>query len=112
MPDMAILSDADISTIVNAMLGVLKKGGAVLEQYVQSEAAKFAQSIETVGKLCAGGQISQDEAAAHLALQKSASQTVLTSIEGIGLILAAQAIEAGLQAVATIVNRALCFTLL
>lgn len=109
---MAILSDSDIGTIVGAMLGVLKKGGTALAQYVQSEATKFAQSIETIGKLYAAGDINQDEAAAQLALQKSASQTVLTSVEGIGLILAAQAINAGLQAVAGIVNKAIGFPLI
>jgi hypothetical protein len=109
---MAILSDADLKTIVDAMLGVLKKGGGALEEYVRSEAGKFAQSIETVGKLYARGDIKDDEAKAQLALQKSASQTVLTSVEGIGMILAAQAINAGLQAVAGIVNKAIGFALL
>lgn len=109
---MAILSSGDVTTIVDAMLGVLKQGGTALAQYVQSEAAKFAQSIETIGSLYASGQIDQAEAAAQLALQKSASQTVLTSVEGIGAILAGQAINAGLQAVAGIVNKAIGFALL
>ncbi len=109
---MAILSSADVASIVDAMLGVLKTGGTALAQYAKSEAAKFAQSIETIGSLYASGQIDQQEANAQIALQKSASQTVLTSIEGIGLILAGQAINAGLQAVAGIVNKAIGFALL
>jgi hypothetical protein len=109
---MAILSSGDVSSIANAMLGVLQKGGTALAEYAKSEAAKFAQSIETIGTLYASQQIDQDEAAAQLALQKAASQTVLTSIEGIGVILAGQAINAGLQAVAGIVNKAIGFALL
>ncbi|MGA2191447.1 MAG: hypothetical protein ABSH33_23265 [Steroidobacteraceae bacterium] len=109
---MAILSSANVTTIADAMLGVLNKGGTALAQYVQSEAAKFAQSIETIGQLYASGQIDQSEATAQLALQQSASQTVLTSVEGIGAILAGQAINAGLNAVAGIVNKAIGFALL
>jgi hypothetical protein len=109
---MAILSSENVTSIVDAMLGVLQKGGTALAQYVESEAAKFAQSIETIGELYAKQEISQEEAAAQLALQKSASQTVLISVEGIGVILAGQAINAGLQAVAGIVNKAIGFTLL
>jgi hypothetical protein len=109
---MTILSGADVTTITNAMLGVLNKGGTALAQYVQSEAAKFAQSIETIGQLYAQGLIKQPEASAQLALQQNASQTVLTSVEGIGLILAGQAINAGLKAVADIVNKAIGFALL
>jgi hypothetical protein len=109
---MSILTGADVTTIVNAMLGVLKKGGTALAEYVQSEAQKFEQSIETIGKLYASGDIGQDEARAQLALQKQASQTVLTAVEGIGVVLAGQAINAGLQAVAGIVNTALKFPLI
>jgi len=109
---MAILSSENVASIVDAMLGVLQRGGTALAQYVESEAAKFAQSIETIGVLYAKHEIDQEEAAAQLALQKSASQTVLISVEGIGVILAGQAINAGLQAVAAIMNKAIGFALL
>jgi hypothetical protein len=109
---MSILSDADIKNIADAILSVLKKDGAALVQYVQSEAAKFAQSLETIASLYAAGKIDESEAAGQLNLQKSAAQTVLTSVEGISGIIAAQAINQGLQAVGDIVNRAIGFTLL
>jgi hypothetical protein len=109
---MAILTSADVTTITNAMLGVLNKGGTALLQYVQSEAAKFAQSIETIGQLYAQKLIDQPEASAQITLQQNASQTVLTSAEGIGVVLAGQAINAGLNAVAGIVNKAIGFALL
>jgi hypothetical protein len=109
---MSILTTADITTIANAMLGVLKTGGPALAQYVEAESQKFAQSLETIGQLFAAGQIGQAEAKAQLAVQEKASQTVLTSAAGIAEILAAQAINAGLQAVAGIVNQALGFALI
>jgi hypothetical protein len=105
---MSILTTADITTIANAMLGVLKTGGPALAQYVEAESQKFAQS----GQHFAAGQIGQAEAKAQLAVQEKASQTVLTSAAGIAEILAAQAINAGLQAVAGIVNQALGFALI
>jgi hypothetical protein len=109
---MPILTGANIASIANAMLGVFKTGGPALAQYVESEAQKFAQSIETIGQLVATNQIGQPEAAAQLAVQKAASQTVLTSAAGIAELLAVQAINAGLQAVAAIVNQALGFALI
>ena len=109
---MSVLSDADVQSIVGAMLGVLAKGGKDLAAYAEAEAANFARSIETIAELRLTNQISDEEAALQLAVQKNASQTVLTSIEGIGLLLAAQAINAGLNAVAGIVNKAIGFPLI
>ncbi len=109
---MPILSSVDIKNIADSILSVLKKDGTALVQYVQSEASKFAQSFETIGSLYAAQEINQIEATAQLSLQKSAAQTVLTSVEGISGIIAAQAINAGLQAVGDIVNKAIGFTLL
>jgi hypothetical protein len=109
---MSILSDDDLTTVAGAMLGVLKKGGPDIVAYAESEASKFAASIETITSLYASSQISKDEATAQLQLQKNASQAVLTAVEGITLILATQAINAGLAAVAAIVNKAIGFVLL
>jgi hypothetical protein len=109
---MSILTAADIASIANAMLGVLKTGGPALAQYVESEAHKFAQSIETIGQLVATNQIGQPEAEAQLAVQKAATKTVLTSAAGIAELLADQAINAGLEAIAAIVNKALGFALI
>jgi hypothetical protein len=109
---MAILSTTNVADIVAAILGVLKTGGAALAKFVQAEATKFQQSIETIGELFLTKEIGQQEANAQLSLQKAAAQNVLTSVEGIGGILAAQAINAGLQVVAAIVNKAIGFALI
>jgi hypothetical protein len=109
---MAVLSNADVQTIVGAMLGVLKTGGKDLLAYAETEAANFTQSIETITELRLTGQISEQGAKDQLQLQKDASQAVLTAQAGIAAILAAQAINAGLGAVAGIVNKAIGFPLL
>src|SRR5215469_2723334 len=64
--DVAVLTSTDIGSIVNAMLGVLKKGGPALEKYAESEAQKFAQSIETITGLYLAKQIDEEEATAQI----------------------------------------------
>ena len=109
---MSILSSDNVLSVANAMFGVLGKGGADILAYVNSESAKFAQSIETIVSLTKSGAISADEAKLQLDLQRNASQTVLSSVEGITAIVAARAINAGLSAIAGIVNTAIGFNIL
>lgn len=109
---MSVLTDANIKTVVNAMLGVLHKTGPDIVAYANAEGNKFAQSIETITALTTSGAITQEEAALHLNLQRAASQTVLSSVEGITAIVAARAINAGLGAIAAIVNKAIGFDIL
>ncbi len=109
---MSVISDENIKSIVEAMLGVLNKGGKDLAAYAQAEAAKFAHSIEMIVSLKLAGQIDEQEATLQLNLQKAAARVVLTAVEGITILIAEQALNAGLQAVADIVNKAIGFTLI
>jgi hypothetical protein len=101
-----------ISPIAAAVKPVLTKWGGDAKDYVDGESVKMATTLANIAKLRASGQIDNDQAAALLDMQKHAMQTVFLTVEGIGLIAAQQAVEAGLQAVKDIVNKGIGFALL
>ncbi len=87
-------------------------GAGVLGTDVQGECAKLAHTIATIEAGRASGEMSVAEADLLLDMQRSASRSVLLSAEGIGLLVAEQAVNAALNVVQPIVNAALGFALL
>ena len=109
---MALKLDELVGAIVGAMRPVLKKHWKDAKDYAEAESRKMAQTLETIAKLRAAGKINQEQAEALLEMQKAAMRAVLLTVEGIGLIAAQNAINAGLGAVRDIVNGAVGFVLL
>ena len=98
--------------ILTAAVPILKRGGTEAKGYAEMESAKLALTLVSIGQLHAKGTINDAQAKALLDMQKNAAQAVLLSVEGIGILTAQRAINAALGAVATVVNKALGFTLL
>ncbi len=101
------------STILTAMEGSLANALPSIVTLAAGEAQKLAQSLVSIELMLTvqPPQITKDQATAFLNQQKNASQAVLTAIEGIGIVDAEQAINAGLNAVAQIVNNAIGFAI-
>jgi signal transduction protein with GAF and PtsI domain len=100
------------TTMLSAALGVLKKKTPEIQQYAETEFKKIAETIATIAKMVAAGQMGEEEAKLHLQIQASASRAVLLCVEGLGLLAAEAAINAALASVKDLVNAALPFKLL
>jgi len=101
-----------VQPIIAAMKPELVKHWHDAKDFAEAEALKTAQTLALVAKLHAENKIDASQARALLEMQKQASQAVLLAIEGIGLLAAQRSINAGLAAVAQMVNGVVGFALL
>lgn len=90
--------------IAAAMTGQLAKSGKTIAAYAKAEAQKLATSAVEIAALRATGVINDEQAKLHLDIQKHASRAVLSAIEGLGILAAEAAINAGLAVVRQAVN--------
>lgn len=100
------------SSMLQAALGTLTKQAPGIGDYAKSEFGKIASTIAMIEKMVLSGSMTEDEAKLHLQIQANASRAVLLTVEGLGLLAAEAAINAGLNAVKGTVNAALPFALL
>jgi N-acetylmuramic acid 6-phosphate (MurNAc-6-P) etherase len=109
---MPIDVNATAQSMLNAMLGILQQNYPNTQTHATSEAAKLAHSLAQIVELKVAGQINEGEAALLLEMQKNATRAVFLSIEGMGLLMAEQAINAALGVVRQAINTAIGFVLL
>jgi hypothetical protein len=106
----------DVGSLASQMLGValplLQKDAQDAKSFATLEFTKIAQTIASIGAQLAAGEISQEQAGLYLDMQKNASQTVLLSLEGLGLLAVESAINAALGVIKTTVNTAVGFALI
>ncbi|MDD5199095.1 MAG: hypothetical protein PHC88_04770 [Terrimicrobiaceae bacterium] len=93
----ALDSDALTRDIAQAMLAALGQHARAVTPYVESEAAKFAETALLIETGTLNGDISEEQAKILLSMQEGASRAVLTSITTISAIAAQDAINAGLR---------------
>ena len=98
--------------ILEAIEPVLSKYWGDVKEYAETEAQKMATTLASITKLRRADRINNQQAQALLEMQKHAMQAVLLAVEGIGLVAAQNAVNAGLAAVKDTVNRAMGFVLL
>lgn len=107
---MAELNAADLfKTLIGALQGTFKDQWPKIKDFAEGEAKKLARSLVDITKLKLTGQITEDECAVLLEIQKNTARTVMLSVEGMGLILVEQAINAAIKAVSDVVNGAIGF---
>lgn len=109
---MAIDPVTIIDPIIAAMQPALSKGWNDVADYARGESVKMAQTLAQIAEMKATHKINEQQAEALLDMQRHASQTVLLAVEGIGLVAAQNAINAALDAVKLIVNKAAGFALI
>lgn len=95
------------SDMADALLASLKDDGATLKALATGEANKLAQSLATVAGLLASGAIDAEEAGVLVQIQRSASETVLASLQGISAVAARRATDAALGSVVSGVDAAI-----
>jgi hypothetical protein len=109
---MALDIGALAQSILGAFRGVLDQKWPTIKDYASGEATKLAHTLAQIETLKATNQISEAEASVLLQMQKNSTRSVLLTVEGMGLLLVEQAINAALDAVRGAVNTALGFALL
>jgi hypothetical protein len=106
----------DVGSLATQMLGaalpILQKDAQDAKSFATTEFSKIAQTIASIAGQLAGGEINQAQAVLYLNMQKNASQTVLLSLQGLGLLAVEAAINAALGIIKTTVNTAVGFALI
>lgn len=106
----------DVATLLEQMLAAAK--GALQDKWPKAQSLAGGSLKTLAGILVdieadyAAGHISQEEAEVLFDMYRNTARSTLLTIEGIGLLLAEQAINAAIAAVRTAVNSALGFALL
>jgi hypothetical protein len=101
-----------VTRMATAASGVLKEKWPGIESYARTEFAKLGQTVQLIVEERAKNQITQDEAALLLDMQRNAMRTVLLTSEGLGALAVEGAINAALGAAREIVNGAIGWALL
>ncbi|MDP4220085.1 MAG: hypothetical protein Q8916_06770 [Bacteroidota bacterium] len=106
----------DVGKIAGQMLAaalpILSSGGANVKDYAETEFKKIAQQIAFIGEQYVAGKLTEAGAKALLEMQVNSGKILLLTIEGLGLLVVEQAINAALSVVKTAVNTALGFALI
>src|SRR5262245_10178481 len=95
-----------------AVLPGLKAKASSASLYADMELKKIAQTVALIEKASKAGQITEEEAKLLLDMQKVASHSVLTTLEGVGILAAEQAINTALAAVRAPINAAVGWVLI
>jgi len=106
----------DVTDVAAKMLAAAKSvvgtNWPATQQYFESETKIFAERFASIAKLRAEGAISEERAKSHIEFQKEAWETVLLAVVGLNQIMVERALNAALDAVKDIVNKAVGFVLL
>lgn len=98
--------------MIAAAQGVVGDKWPATQSYFESESRIFAERFASIAALLAEGAISQARAQSHVQFQKEAWETVLLAVVGLNQIMVEQALNAALNAVNEVVNKAVGFALL
>jgi hypothetical protein len=110
------MADIDMDELLNKMLDAVKKSlekkWPQVRDLATSEFKKFAQNIEDIKAMKKKRSITKEQARLQLDIQKNSIKTVLLTEEGLGLLAVEAAINAALDAVRVVVNKAIGWALL
>jgi hypothetical protein len=110
------MTELDVNALGKEMLAaalpILKERTEDASAYADMEFKKIAQTLASITEQFAAGQLSEHQARLLMAMQKNASQSVMLTLEGLGLLSVELAINAALDVVRGTVNRAIGFALL
>ena len=98
--------DAVASQAAQAIVRSAARTGKDLVSYAQAEAKKLATSAAEIATLRVAGQIDDDDAKFQLDIQVQASRAVLAGIEGMSMLGAEEAINAGLSVIGKAIQAA------
>ena len=101
-----------LGDMLNAAKGVVGARWPEVRTFARMESKSFLQNMAEIERMKAAGEITREQAEILTRMHRRSMETVFTAIEGIGLALAEQAVNAALAVVRTAVNRAIGWALL
>ena len=101
-----------VTQMLTAAAQVVTVGWENLRPYAESEFIKLGQDLALIAQLVAEGKMDQQSAALHLDMQKNSMRAVFCTIEGFGLLVVEQIINAALSVVRNSINMLVGFTLI
>lgn len=110
MPNLAL--NELTTSMLAAAKAVLDKRWPQIKDYAEPELEKLARTLLQIQRLRATERISDGTASVLLEMQKNTTRAVMLTLEGLGLVLIEEAINAALKAVKDTVNTAIGFPLL
>lgn len=111
MPNKLSLETLGVN-VFSAMKAALKGKPKEVTKFLEAESEKTAVTIRMIVVGIANGDIDEAEAKALFEMQKHASKAVLTAAEGMGIVAAEKAINAGLAVIKDFVNGKIGFELI
>jgi hypothetical protein len=110
------MADLSVSDLVTDMLGAVKaslgKDFSKAKAFAKPEMQRLAQSLVDIAKLVATKKVNQQQARSLLAIHRNTTQTVLLTIEGLGVIAVENALNAAFDVIRTTVNSVVKFALI
>ncbi len=110
------MADIDLSELLPKMLeaakGVLKKKWPDAKGYAESEFRKLQETVQFIEGEVLAGRMTEERARQHFAMQKRTAIQVLLAIKGLGQLAAEAAINAALDVVKDVINKAVGFALI
>jgi hypothetical protein len=98
--------------MLGAVKGSLSESWPGIKDFAEVEVKKLAQGIVSIEKMYLQGKIDKKTSKLLLNIHKNAMQTVLLTVEGMGIIAVEKAINAALKVAKDGVNSALGFALI
>jgi hypothetical protein len=101
-----------VSSMLAAAKGVFDKRWPEIKDYAEPEFEKLARTLIQIESLRVRKKISEGTASVLLEMQKNTTRAVMLALEGMGLVLIEEAINAALKSVKEVVNTALGFAII
>ncbi|MGQ0505220.1 MAG: hypothetical protein ACT4TC_07845 [Myxococcaceae bacterium] len=97
--------------MLQAAVTAVLPAGKKIHAYGKAELAKLAETVAGIELSLALGSITPEQASALLEMQRNATQSVLATVEGMGIVAAESAVNAALSVGVSAIETALGITL-
>lgn len=108
---MSLKASALVPEMLAALRESLGRDFGKVRDFARPELQKLAQSLVHIGKLVAENKVTERQARALLKIHLNATQTVLLTVEGMGVIAIERALNAALATVRDAINTGVGFKL-
>lgn len=98
--------------MLSAAKPILENYWKEVRPYLEKESKNFLQNLAMIAKLKTQGKISKEEALLHIQIQRNSFRTVLMAVEGLGILMVENILNAAIGAIRKAVNTAIGWTLL